>query len=112
MDGKRRGRYPGLTVRARSASSYNTDDLIQQRCGSRVELCTRQIADWVWGKDDGILGRAPQTGHSSRCGHKNVGTNGDGRKARLLKVDAVVHTARAARPSTTNGHNGIVAGLR
>jgi hypothetical protein len=86
-------------------------NLLQHRFGSGAELLAGQMTDGVWGEKDRIILGAPHTGHRP-CGFdENIRTDGDGRNASLFHMNAIVHTARAARASTANGHDRIVTRL-
>lgn len=64
------------------------------------------------GKNNGEGRCAPHGRHRLRCVHKDVGANRDRRRSGLFDVNPVVHTARAARASTANGHDDVIAPLR
>ncbi len=60
------------------------------------------------GKDERKIRRAPQAGHGPGGVDKNVCTDGHGRGTRFFNMYAIVHTARAARASTADGHDHVI----
>jgi hypothetical protein len=91
---------------------HNSHDLLEHRLGSEAEFLAGQLTDGVLRENDRIILGAPHTGHRP-CGFdENIRTDGDGRNASLFHMNAIVHTARAARASTANGHDHIVTRLR
>jgi len=105
------GRGPASLLGTRSAC-HNRHDLLEHRLGSGAELLAGQLTDGVLRENDRIILGAPNPGHRP-CGFdENIRTDGDGRNARLFHMNAIVHTARAARASTAYGHDHIVTGLR
>ena len=62
----------------------------------------------MFGKNGGIIWSSPHSSHSARGFNESIGTDGSGWDAGFFGVDAVVHTARAAGPSITDGYDNRV----
>ena len=62
----------------------------------------------MFGKNGGIIWSAPHSSHSSRSLNESISTDGSGWDAGFFGVDAVVHTARAAGASITDGYDDCV----
>ena len=105
------GRGPASLPSTRIAG-HNRHDRLEHRFSPRAELRAGQLTDGVLGENDRIVLGAPHTGHRPCSFDENIRTDGDGRNARLFHMNAIVHTARAARASTANGHENIVTRLR
>ncbi len=104
-------RIPHSAFRIQSAGE-DGDDLVQHRFSPLAQLLTGQMRDRMRGEDQRKIRRAPHVGHRPRGVDKNVGTNRDRRNAGLFHMDAIVHTARAARASTDNGDDDVIARRR
>jgi hypothetical protein len=92
-------------------AGQNRHDLLQHRFGSGAELLAGQMTDGVLGENDRIVWGTPHAGHRPRRFGENIRTDGHGRNASFFNMNTIVHTARAARPSTANGHDRIVTRL-
>lgn len=86
-------------------------NLLQHRFGSGAELFVGQMTDGVWGEKNRIVWGTPHAGHRPRRFGENIRTDRHGRNAGFFDMQTIVHTARAARPSTANGHDRIVTRL-
>src|SRR5215470_8114125 len=86
-------------------------DLLQHRFGPGAELLAGQMTDGVVGENDRIVWGTPHAGHRPRSFGENICTDSHGRNAGFFDMETIVHTARAARPSTANSHDRIVTRL-
>jgi hypothetical protein len=62
----------------------------------------------MFGKDQRVIRRTPHAGHGIGRFDEEVGANRHRWDTGCLEMNTIVHTARTARPSTSNRHYGIV----
>src|SRR6266540_3227146 len=91
--------------------SQHADDLPRQALGLNLDLPIAQRRERMRHIEHRIVRHTPYSGCRLRGGPEMIGANGGGRNAGAIEMDAIVHTARAARASIAHADEHQVTRL-